>query len=293
VDRNRTGIPAALAAFFLWGILPAYWKQLDFLPAAEIVAQRTLWSLVVLLGIAAWRGGFQEILGILARPSAMKWLLPAGLLLAANWTLYVWATLHDRIIESALGYYLNPFFNMLIGVIWFGERLNRSQTIAVGFALAGVALQIPAIGKIPWVALGLAVSFSLYAVTKKRSTVGSNAGLTVETLFLAPIALVWLLVKTDSPAEAFGGTPAHAALVIGTGLATTLPLVFFSFAARNIRLTTLGMLQFVAPTLQLLIGWKFFGEPMNTSRLLSFALIWLAIIVFAAGSATSRRDRPA
>jgi chloramphenicol-sensitive protein RarD len=279
---------AAVAAFFLWGILPVFWKWLDFLPPPSIVAQRTLWSLVILLGILAWRKEGRILLDGMRGRGAAGWQLLAGALLASNWLLYVWATLNGRILEGALGYYLNPFFNMLFGFLWFGERHNRLQLAAIALALAGVAMQVPAVGRFPWVALTLALTFSLYAVVKKRAPLGARLGLTAETGMLAPIALVWLVVSSPTPAAAFGGTWPHAALVAGSGLATTLPLIFFGHAVRTIRLTTLGILQFLGPTLQFFIGWKLYGEPMTGPRLLSFALIWLAVGIYAADAARGR-----
>jgi chloramphenicol-sensitive protein RarD len=282
---------AALAAFFLWGVLPVYWKHLDFLPPASIVAQRTLWSLVILLAILAIRRETRTLALALRNPHAAAWQLLSGSLLAANWLLYVWATLNGRIIEGALGYYLNPFFNMLFGVLWFGEKHNRWQLAAIALALCGVALQVPAAGHFPWVALTLAVTFSLYAVVKKRSTLDSRLGLTAETILLAPIASGWLVFHSASPAAAFGGTWVHAALVAGTGIATTLPLIFFGHAARTIRLTTLGIIQFLGPTLQFLIGWRIYDEPMTGPRLFSFALIWLAVGIYAADAGAAKTPK--
>jgi chloramphenicol-sensitive protein RarD len=281
VNPQRSGVAAALAAFFLWGILPVFWKLLDFLPPSSIVAQRTLWSLVILLVILAWRKEATALLESLRSPRAAGWQLLAGALLASNWLLYVWATLNGRILEGALGYYLNPFFNMLFGFLWFGERHKRLQLTAIALALSGVALQVPAVGRFPWVALTLALTFSLYAVVKKRAPLEARLGLTAETGLLAPIALVWLVLSSQTPAAAFGGSWPHALLVIGSGLATTLPLMLFGHAVRSIRLTTLGMLQFLGPTLQFFIGWKLFGEPMTGPRLLSFALIWIAVGIYA------------
>lgn len=281
VERNRSGVLAAVAAFFLWGVLPLFWKQLDFLPPASIVAQRTLWSLAILLVILCYKREAAGLLRDLRSPRLAWWHVMSGALLASNWLLYVWATLNGRILEGALGYYLNPFLNMLFGVLWFGERHNRLQLAAIALALCGVALQIPAAGTFPWVAVVLATTFSLYAVVKKRSPLESRLGLTMETVLMAPVALGWLAFHSSSPAQAFGGTFPHAALVIASGIATTLPLVFFGHAARNISLTTLGILQFLGPTLQFLIGWKFYGEPVNNSRLITFGLIWLAVGIYA------------
>ncbi len=281
---------AAIAAFFLWGVLPVFWKALeDVLPPASIVAQRTLWSLVLLLPIVAWKGGLRPLGDALRSPRAVGWHLVAGSLLATNWLLYVWATLNERIIEGALGYYLNPFFNMLFGALWFGERQNPRQKAAIALALAGVAFQMPAVGHFPWVAVVLAVTFSLYAVVRKRAPLGSSTGLAAETILLAPVALGWLVFQSAGLPEAFGRSWGNAALVAATGLATALPLLCFGHAARSIRLTTLGILQFIGPTLQFLIGWRLYGEPMSAARLLSFALIWTAIAVYAWDARRSQR----
>lgn len=233
-------------------------------------------------------GGNSELIRGLKSSAAVRWHLLSGLLLASNWLLYVWATLNGKIIESALGYYLNPFFNMLFGALWFGDKNSRPQLIALGLALSGVLLQIPAVGHFPWVALTLAVTFSLYAVVRKQAPLGSLVGLAAETTLLAPIAIVWLILTSSSVEVAFGGSWPHAALIVGTGLATALPLLFFGHATRTIRLTTLGILQFLAPTLQFFIGWKFYGEPMTEQRLLSFALIWLAVGIYVAGAWAKR-----
>ena len=282
---------SALAAFSLWGVLPAFWKQLSFLPPLTIVSQRTLWSLVLLAAIVAWTGGWQRIGAALRSPRALLWQLAAGLLLAGNWLLYVWATLNDRIVEGALGYYLNPFFNMWFGFLWFGERHNRRQLAAIGLALAGVLMQIPAVGHFPWVAVVLALSFSLYAVVKKRAPLGSLEGLATETCLIAPLAAGWILLGTGSTTAAFGSSPDQILLVACSGLATTLPLLCFGHAARSIRLSTLGILQFLGPTLQFLIGWKIYGEPMGSTRLASFSLIWIAVALYAADAVMEGRKR--
>jgi chloramphenicol-sensitive protein RarD len=290
VQAPSPGILAAIAAFFLWGVLPVFWKALGFLPPASIVAQRTLWSLVLLGVILLMRGEVRLVLRSLRSPGAIAWQALSGTLLASNWLLYVWATLNDRIIEGALGYYLNPFFNMLFGTLWFGERQNRIQLAAIALALVGVAIQMRALGHFPWVSLTLALTFALYAVVRKRAPLGSLAGLTAETAMLAPIALGWLLFTSPGLAASFGGSPGNALLVIGTGFATAVPLLCFGYATRAIRLTTLGILQFLGPTLQFVIGWKLYDEPMGALRLASFAFIWSAVALYAADAL--RRQPP-
>lgn len=248
-QHSPSGVLAALTAFMLWGILPLYWKQLSFLPPATIVAQRMLWSLLLLLPILCWRGELRQMLATLRSPRAVAWQLLSGLLLSSNWLLYVWATLHQRILEGSLGYYLNPFFNMLFGSLWFGDRHSRPQLAAIALALGGVALQIPGIGRFPWVAISLALSFSLYGVARKRAPLGSLAGLTAETALLAPPALIWLLLSSPTPAAAFGNNPAQVLRVIGTGVVTAVPLLCFGHATRSLRLSTIGILQFLGPSL--------------------------------------------
>lgn len=282
VDRSRSGVAAALGAFFLWGVLPVFWKLLDFLPPPSIVAQRTLWSLLLLLALLLFRREGRALRSALGTPRGAAWHLLSGGLLASNWLLYVWATLNGHIIEAALGYYLNPFFNMLFGALWFGDRNSRWQVAAIALALTGVAVQVPAVGHFPWIALVLAVTFSLYAVVRKRAPAPALVGLTAETALLAPLALAWLALGHTGVAEAFGGSWARAALVAGTGLATAAPLLLFGHAARSIRLTTLGVLQFLGPTIQFLIGWRIYGEPLTTARMASFGMIWLAIAIYAA-----------
>lgn len=283
---------AALAAFFLWGVLPLFWKAMDFLPAGAIIAHRTLWSLALLLPLMALRGRLKEVWRTLSKPAGIGWHLLSGCLLASNWLLYVWATLNGRILEGALGYYLNPFLNMLFGALFFGERQNRTQLVAVLVAAAGVACQFPAVKGVPWVALVLATTFALYAVVRKKAPLGALGGLTCETVLLSPVALGWLLWSFPGTAEAFGGSWSRASLVAATGLVTATPLLCFGHAARHLRLTTLGILQFLGPTLQFLIGWGIYGEPMNALRFVSFALIWTAVAVYAADALRGRREGP-
>ncbi len=274
-------------AFGLWGILPIYWKHLEFMGTASLVAQRTCWTF-----LAMWPLLLLRRQGITANRRVIAWHFLSGALIGGNWLLYVWATVNDRMIEGALGYYINPFFNMLFGALWFGERHSRLQLAAIVTAFSGVLLQIPGVGHFPWVALALGGSFSLYGVVRKRSTLGALDGLAVETSVLVPFALVWLFMEHSSVPEAFGQSWSHALLIVGTGLVTAIPLLLFAFASRNIRLSTLGMLQFIGPTMQFFIGWKIYGEPMTTVRLLSFGLIWLAIALYGWDSLRKRPAAP-
>jgi chloramphenicol-sensitive protein RarD len=274
------GIAAAIGAFFLWGILPLYWKALSDIPAATIIAHRTVWSLVLLWLLLALQGKARTTFSQLRRPRIVVWHLLSGLLLAGNWLLYVWATLHDHIIEAAQGYYLNPFFNMLFGFLLFGERQNRLQQASIAIALLGVAMQFQGQQGFPWIAITLALSFSLYAVVRKKSPLESLPGLSLETLLLVPIALAWLLTQAPTLNTTLQDVSVSTLLLLCTGIATATPLLLFGHAARNISLTTLGILQFIGPTLQFLLGWLHYDEPMTRDRTLAFVLIWTAIALY-------------
>lgn len=285
------GVLSAIVAFFLWGVLPLFWKALDFLPAPSIIAHRTLWSLGLLIPVLAFRGRLAIVRQALSTPAGIGWHLLSGSLLASNWLLYVWATLHHHVLDAALGYYLNPFLNMLFGALFFGERQTRWQLVAVIFAAVGVGLQIFFKGGVPWIAGVLALTFALYAVVRKKAPTAALEGLTCETLLLAPLGLAWLTYSHGQGAAVFGGSWPHALLLIATGFATATPLLCFGHATRTIRLTTLGILQFLGPTLQFLIGWGLLHEPMTFTQLLSFGFIWTAIALYAADALWLRRAR--
>lgn len=260
------------------------------LPAASIIAHRTIWSLCFLWLVLLFQQNARSTLAQLKQPRIALWHLLSGLLLAGNWLLYVWATLHERILEGALGYYLNPFCNMLFGYFLFGERHTGLQKISIAIALTGVAFQFQGVHGFPWIAITLALSFSLYAVVRKKSPLPSLQGLSLETLLLAPIALTWLLCTHPSLSETLQHNSTKSFLLIATGVATATPLLLFGYAARNISLTTLGVLQFLGPTLQFLIGWKVYHEPLSRERIISFAFIWTAIALYAWSCRTVRDE---
>jgi chloramphenicol-sensitive protein RarD len=278
------GILSALGAFFLWGVLPMFWKCLQGLPATSIIAHRTIWSVLVLWSILALQKKAVTTWRQLGNSKIFIWHLLSGLLLAANWLLYVWATLQERILETALGYYLNPFVNMLFGYCLFGETHSRGQKISIAIALLGVACQFHGVHGFPWIALILALTFSLYAVVRKKSPLSSLPGLGIETLLLSPIALAWLCVAHPTLSNTLANFNQQSLLLILTGVATSMPLLLFGHATRKISLTTLGILQFLSPTLQWLVGWRIYHESMTPERTISFALIWLAIALYGFSS---------
>ena len=287
---DARGAAAACGAFVLWGLLPIYWKTLGQVSPPDLIAHRAVWSLLVLLPLAWW----------LTRGSAPLWPTAAAvrahavaaLLLSCNWLLYVWATLNERIIEASLGYFLNPLANVLLGALVLGERLSRPQTLAVMLAAVGVAVQVVALGQLPWVALALAVTFACYGLVGKLSPLDSVRGLTLETAIAFPVALGWLW--WHSGWRWFEGMDgATTGLVLALGAVTAAPLLLFGIGARRLPLATLGLLQFIAPTLQFLCGWLLYGEPLGLARTISFVIIWTALGLFIRHSRPQRpRVRP-
>jgi chloramphenicol-sensitive protein RarD len=272
------GRAAAVAAFVMWGVLPVYWKALGAFPPLLVVAHRVCWSWPILLAVLALLGRLEGLAAVWRRPRLLLLHACAAALLATNWWLYILATLTGRILEGSLGYFLNPIMSFALGWFLLGERPGGRQRLAAAVAMAGVCLQVLALAAVPWIALALALSFSLYGFLRKQSALGALAGTTLETGLVLPPAL---LLLAAAPGFGFGGaSPGESALLAGAGLATLLPLLCFAFAARRIPLSTLGMLQFIGPTLQFLIGRFVYDEPLPPLRLASFALIWAGLALY-------------
>lgn len=280
MNDSSKGTLAAIVAFSLWGVLPVFWKALGGVPVLELTAHRVVWTLVILLIILSAKGSFKQTTAAFKSPKIIAIHTLAALLLASNWLIYVWATLNDRILEGALGYYINPFLYILLGRIFLGERHSRLQLMAIVVAAAGVALQFPAVEGVPWAAFGLAFSFAGYGMIRKKSPLGSFSGLTMETTLMLPISLVYLAIMQEHAASPFGSDAYSTMLLICTGAATAAPLLFFARGARSISLSLLGILQFIGPTGQFFIGWLVYEEDLPPLRLASFALIWAAVILY-------------
>ena len=276
----RAGTVAAVLAFLLWGLFPLYWKMLAAVPAVEIVAHRTAWGFVA---VAAWvtlRGRWQDARAVASRPGTIARLAGSAVLIALNWLLYVWAVVHDHVVEASLGYFINPLVNVLLGVLVLGERLSRAQWLAVALAAAGVAVLTVGHGRLPWIALALAVTFGLYGLARK--TVGADAvvGLLWETGLLAPLAAGWLLSLEARGSGAFGSAhPGASALLALGGAVTAVPLVLFALGARSLPLSTVGLLQYLSPSIQFLLAVLVFREPFTAAHAATFACIWAALAV--------------
>src|SRR5690554_6142169 len=290
---DRRGLWTAVAAFVLWGLMPLYWHLLKVVPSLQIVLHRVLWGALL---VAAWlyykygRGWLRETL---AQPQAAWMLALSGSLIAFNWGLYIWAVNAGHVVETSLGYFINPLLNVLIGVVVLRERLNRVQWISVAVAGAGVLWLTFNYGSFPWIALALAASFGLYGLIRRQVDVGPVRGLGVESLYMLPVAVVLLVWTAGGPGGGslfLWGAPVAVLLVMG-GALSVLPLIGFAYAVRRIPFTVIGLLQYIGPTLQLLSGVFFFGEPFGTDRAIGFAFIWVALAIFAGDGLVRARRR--
>ncbi|MBX9913602.1 MAG: EamA family transporter RarD [Pseudomonadaceae bacterium] len=288
----RRGYLLGICAYAIWGLFPLYFKLLAQVPAAEIVVHRVLWSaLCGSLLLLVWKhpGWWRELL---AHPRRLLVLTVSGLLIASNWLLYVWAVNNNQMLAASLGYYINPLVNVLLGMLLLGERLRRLQWLAVGLAGCGVLQQLWLLGSLPWLSLGLAFSFGFYGLLRKKAPVAALPGLVVETWLLVPLALLWLLLTPPAlTAQATFWADSTALWLLAAGPITLLPLLCFNAAARHLPYTTLGFLQYLAPTLVLLQAVWLFDEHLDANNLLAFAFIWAGLLVYSLDIYLSLRRR--
>lgn len=272
----------AAAAFILWGVLPVYWKQLGALPATQLVAHRVIWSILVLLPLVWLTGGAGRIRAAFSAPGVLLRQAIAAAFVSANWLGFVWAVTHDRMIESSLGYFLNPLLSVLLGVFVLGERLRPAQWLAIAVAATGVAWLAAQYHHFPWIALYLAGTFCLYGLAKKRTTLEPLASLTVETLILLLPAAMFLAAEHLLGRGAFGRHGAGADRLIAlSGVVTAVPLLCFASAARRIPLSAIGLMQYLGPSIQFLLGLFVYGEPFDTGKLIGFSIVWTALGIYA------------
>ncbi len=272
----------AFFAYAIWGLFPLYFKQLHGVDAFEVIAHRTLWSLVVLLLILAVRRRWSWLGAALRNPRLIATFALSALLLSGNWLMYVWAVQNGHVVESSLGYFINPLVSVALGFLVLHERPRRLQWIAVALAAAGVLWLTISAGRLPWIALTLAVSFGFYGLMRKTAALGALEGLTLETLVLSPIALLALALWTEQGTSAFvTASPTVMVWLLLAGPITAIPLLMFAAGARRITLTMLGLMQYIAPTLQFSIGVWVYGEPLDSSKLIGFAMIWTALAAYS------------
>lgn len=283
---------ASIGAYLLWGILPVYWKLLQSVPAGEILLHRMVWSLVFLLILLSLRRQWRWILRVRQNKRILFSFIGSALLLALNWYTYIFAVNSGHIVEASLGYFINPLLNVLLGVFLLHEHLRRRQWIAILIAGIGVLYLTIQYGHLPWIALILAFSFALYGFLRKTAALGSLSGLSLEMMILfLPAASVLFYLESTGVAHFGSDSTLVNGLLIFTGLATTLPLLLFAYGAQRVLLSTIGILQYIAPTLQFLLGVFLYHEGFSTSRLIGFGCVWIALIVYTLDGLMLRRQR--
>jgi chloramphenicol-sensitive protein RarD len=287
----RLGVFAAAAAYIFWGFLPIYLKAVSFADAFEVLAERILFSVpasvLAIVVMSGWAKGWREMRAAL-KPRLIATLALSSVMIFLNWGIYVWAVANHHVMEAALAYFLAPLAQVLAGVAFFREKLSHVQKIALGFAAAGVIVQGAALGAPPWISLVLCATWVGYAVVRKQAPVAAATGMLIETIILAPLSAAILVWLSHGPGLAFDSSAPNAILLALLGVVTALPLILFSFGARRITFATLGVLQYIAPSLQFLLG-VLYGEPLSPLRAVSFVLIWVALVAFTWDSLARNR----
>ncbi len=287
-DHRRDGLVAGAAAYLLWGLLPIYLKAVKHVPSEDVLAYRILWSLVLCGLIASLFRGLPGTWAVLRDRRRLGLLAVSALAIAINWLIYIWAIAHDHVIEASLGYFINPLISVLFGVVLLDERLDRAGWLAVALAAAGVAVLTIGQGALPWISLGLAFSFATYGLIRKHVPVEPVVGLLIETLILAPVAMLWIAIHGHA---SFGRDLTTGLLLVAAGPVTAVPLMLFAFAAQRLPLTTIGLMQYGAPTLAFLLGVFVYHEPLGWPQLVAFGCIWAGLAIFAAGGIHQARRR--
>ncbi|NOX70642.1 MAG: EamA family transporter RarD [Gammaproteobacteria bacterium] len=279
-EKLRNGLISALIAYFIWGFLPVYFKIVQTVPALEMLAYRIVWAVPFGAIIVLYRRQFPEVKRALTHPRTLLFLLLSAAFVSVNWFLYIVTIQRNEVFQASLGYYINPLMYVLVGVVFLGEKLRRFQAIAVFLAATGVAVLTISSGQFPWIAITLAISFTVYGVIRKQIVVGAIAGLFIETLFIVPFAIVYIAWLSGAQVSAMTSAGHSMVLLIAlSGPLTVLPLLFFALAARRLPLTTLGMMQFLAPTLNFGVA-VYYGEVLTAAHMVCFAFIWVAISLF-------------
>jgi len=284
-EQKIGGIFAA-SAYTLWGIAPLYFKNIDFVPALEILLHRIVWSFLLLAVILTVMKQWSSVQAVFQKPKLLAAMLGTALLLAGNWGLFIWAVNNEHMLEASLGYYINPLLNILLGMLFLGERLRKLQWAAVALALTGVLIQLAYFGSLPWVALVLASSFALYGLFRKKLAVEALSGLFVESLLLMPLALLyWWQFADSASANMLQNSFGLNLWLVAAGVVTTVPLLCFIAAARRLQLSTMGFFQYIGPSFMFVFGVFLYNEPLDPSKLVTFAFIWTALLVYTMDAA--------
>ncbi|MCC9641415.1 EamA family transporter RarD [Rhodopirellula sp. JC740] len=292
----RIGLVCAITAHTMWGLFPIYWRQIDGADSMELVSHRIVWSFVTLglilpvLLARGWWGGFAALGYQLRQAAVWRTYVIAALMIAINWLAFIWAVNNDRVLEASLGYYINPLLNVLLGVLVLGERLDRGQWIAVALAAIGVSVMAIGSGGLPWVSVAMATSFAMYGLVKKRASLPVLLGLMLEVTVLFLPAAIYLGYRVSQGVSTLQvGTATEATLILGAGVITVAPLAFFAAAVQRVDLSLMGILQYIGPTLQFIVGAFLFEETLDPSRKLGFVFVWAGLATFLLASQLRRR----
>lgn len=292
VSDLRRGLLFGLAAYSMWGLFPLYWPLLEPAGAVELLAHRIVWSALTMAIVVAAMRRTPQVLAVVRDRRSMRWLSLAAVVISVNWGAYIWGVNNERVVETSLGYFINPLVTVLMGVFVLGEHLRRLQWVALAIAGAAVVVLSVDYGRPPWVALVLAFSFGTYGLAKKQAGAGAVESLSVETIVLAPFAAAYVLWLVATEASNFGGQGLdHSLLVVTAGVVTAIPLICFGAAANRVPLVVLGLLQYLAPIIQFALGVLLFGEDMTPGRWAGFALVWIALVIFTVETINHARQQ--
>lgn len=280
-SNAKIGILLAIAAYGMWGFAPLYFKLLYEVPAVEILMHRVIWSVAILFILILLTKQIRQVITAICDAKVMAILFVTGLLLAANWYLFIWAINNDHLLDASLGYYINPLFNVFLGRMFLGERLRKFQKVAVFMAVLGVAITIFSYGQLPWVSLVLAGSFGVYGLLRKKVPVGSLPGLLIESTLMLPLALYYWYVFAGDASNMFTNQVSFNVILICAGIVTTAPLLCFTSAAKRIQYSTLGFFQYIGPSIMFILAVSLYNEPLEYEKLLTFAFVWSALVIFS------------
>ncbi|HHK5726227.1 TPA: EamA family transporter RarD [Serratia marcescens] len=288
--QTRQGIFFALAAYFMWGIAPAYFKLIQQVSADEILTHRIIWSFFFMLALITLGRNWPKVRAACQNRKRLLLLAVTALLIGGNWLLFIWAVNNHHMLEASLGYFINPLVNVLLGMLFLGERFRRMQWVAVALAFTGVLVQLWQFGSLPIIGLGLAFSFAFYGLLRKKIAIDAQTGMLIETLWLLPVAAAYLFLFADSPTSHLSANPwSLNLLLVAAGTVTTVPLLCFTAAATRLRLSTLGFFQYLGPTLMFLLAVTFYGETVGQDKLVTFGFIWAALILFTLDALYTQR----
>lgn len=290
----KAGVLFAIAAYAMWGFAPMYFKLLVDVPALEILMHRIVWSVVILVALIFAVGQLDKVVAALKNSKVLKILLISGLLLGANWLLFIWAVNNDHLLDASLGYYINPLLNVFLGRVFLGERLRNLQRAAVVLAIVGVTILVASYGQVPWIALVLASTFGVYGLLRKQVAVDSLPGLLIESTMMLPLAILYWVMFAGDASNMLNNTMTLNVILISAGIVTTAPLLCFTAAARRIMYSTLGFFQYIGPSIMFILAVFLYGEPLDEARLITFGFVWCALALFSFDSYRQyRRNRKA